>query len=120
MLLGFPAGVPEAGQRGSETHPAPSGALDGFLQLLEDRKTTREAAHWANWLKMNSGRLAEPNESARKSSASCDRTSAHAVRSLQLVSLEQPRTTTMQKRGKKTTTNVPLSAPRHPPASRCW
>lgn len=72
MLLGFPAGVPEAGQRRSETHPAPSGALDGFLQLLEDRKTTREAAHWANWLrvskKMNSGWLAEPNESERKSS----------------------------------------------------
>lgn len=44
MLLGFPAGVPEAGQRGSETHPAPSGALDGFLQLLEDGKTTRSSS----------------------------------------------------------------------------
>lgn len=35
MFLGFPTGIPEAGQRRAEPHPAASGALDGFLQLLE-------------------------------------------------------------------------------------
>lgn len=36
MLLGFPTGIPEAGQRRAEPHPTASGALDGFLQLLEE------------------------------------------------------------------------------------
>lgn len=38
MLLGFPTGIPEAGQRWAEPHPAASGALDGFLQLLEEEE----------------------------------------------------------------------------------
>lgn len=40
MLLGFPAGASEAGQRGTKPHPAAGGALYSFLQLLEIQKET--------------------------------------------------------------------------------
>lgn len=36
VLLGFPTGVSETGQRRTKPHPAPSWALYGFLQLLQE------------------------------------------------------------------------------------
>ncbi len=50
VLLGFPAGISEAGQRGTKPHPAASWALYSFLQLWEERKRlkhTLEATHEA-------------------------------------------------------------------------